>query len=205
MANLITLLRFPLLFLFILFLYFGSATLQLWSVPFIILIILMDTLDGLIARHRDETSLLGSVLDIATDRTLELLLWVVFADLRLISIWVPLIVITRGTTVDAVRAVGMRQGQAAFEQQSSPIGRFLVSSRFMRFAYGLVKGAAFASLTLTLGLRTASSGYVTPVHTTALAFTWTSVLVCLLRGIPVLLEGFRKLSRGREPRNDKVG
>lgn len=198
MANFITLLRFPLLFLFIFFLYFGSANLQYWSVPFIILIILMDTLDGLIARRRDETSLLGSVLDIATDRTLELLLWVVFADLKLISVLVPLIVITRGTMVDAVRAVGMRHGKAAFEQLSSPLSNFLVSSRFMRSSYGVVKGVSFSLLTLTLAMQSAGSPAAGNAHLLALIFTWISVAVCLLRGIPVLIEGFSILS-GRDP------
>ena len=80
MANVITLLRFPLLFTYIGLLYFGDATTQMWCVPFIVIIILMDTLDGVVARSRGETSLLGSVLDIATDRTLEFILWIVLCQ-----------------------------------------------------------------------------------------------------------------------------
>ncbi len=194
MANLITLLRFPLLFIYIACLYFGSASIKLWCVPFIIFIIFLDTLDGIIARAKQETSLLGSVLDIATDRTLELLLWVVFADLGLISILVPLIVITRGTTVDAVRAVGMRSGKSAFEQLESPLSNFLVSSRLMRSTYGAVKTISFSLLTLVLGLESMQSAYVTQVRTLAVIFTWISVVVCLLRGIPVLIEGYSKLN-----------
>jgi len=128
----------------------------MWCVPFIIIIILMDTLDGIIARSRGETSLLGSVLDIATDRTLELVLWVVFADMNLIPVCIPLVVIARGTMVDAIRAIGMRQGKAAFEQLKSPISKFLVSSRTMRSTYGVAKAIAFSTLTLNLSLRTAN-------------------------------------------------
>ncbi len=190
MANIITLLRFPLLFLYIGLLYLGGASVQMWCVPFIIIIILLDTLDGIVARSRNETSLLGSVLDIATDRTLELVLWVVFADLNLISILVPIIVITRGTLVDAIRAIGMREGKSAFKQLKSPISQFLVSSRFMRATYGIVKAVAFAVLTLNLAFRTANSGWETLVHIAALAFTWISVAICLLRGFPVLIEGY---------------
>lgn len=190
MANLITLLRFPLLFIYILFLYYGNTSIKLWSVPFIIFIVFMDTLDGVIARAKGQTSLLGSVLDIATDRTLELLLWVVFADLGLISILVPLIVITRGTTVDAVRAVGMRHGTSAFEQLKSPLSNFLVSSRMMRSTYGAVKTISFSLLTLVLALESMQSVLTAQIHVLAIIFTWISVAVCLLRGIPVLIEGY---------------
>jgi CDP-diacylglycerol--glycerol-3-phosphate 3-phosphatidyltransferase len=193
MANLITLLRFPLLFVYVALLYYGNATVVFWCVPFIVLIILMDTVDGIIARARNEVSLLGSALDIATDRTLEIILWVVFSDLDLIPVLVPLIVITRGTTVDAVRAVGMSTGKAAFDQVRSPISRFLVSSKFMRSIYGTLKGFAFAFLTLDLGLHRLGSPWIDTVHTITLVLTWLSVAVSLARGIPVLVEGYSLL------------
>lgn len=150
----------------------------------------MDTLDGMVARSRGETSLLGSALDIATDRTLELVLWVIFADLNLISIFFPIIVITRGITVDAIRAVGMREGKPPFEQLRLPISEFLVSSRVMRSIYGVTKAIAFSTLTLNLSLQNTSSPWTSPVQFTALFFTWASVILCLLRGFPVLIEGF---------------
>ena len=190
MANTVTLMRFPLLFVFVAFLYTGNATIILWSVPFIILIIMLDMFDGMIARLRGEVSLLGSVLDIATDRSLEIILWVVFAHLGLIPIVIPIIVITRGTTVDAVRAIGMRNGQAAFDQVKHPISRFLVSSRWMRNSYGIVKTAAFTLLTLSLGLETLESPWYTPTYNTALVFSWVSILYTIVRGLPVLIEGY---------------
>ncbi|MBC8507950.1 MAG: CDP-alcohol phosphatidyltransferase family protein [Anaerolineales bacterium] len=193
MANFITLLRFPLLFVYVALLYTNNAILQFWCVPFIVFIILMDMFDGLIARARGEVSLLGSVLDIATDRTFEIILWVVFAHLGLIPIVIPLIVITRGTTVDAVRAVGMKDGLAAFEQVRHPISRFLVSSRFMRDSYGIAKGFAFAFLTLNLGLRTSGSDWESTVHFAALILSWLSITFTIARGLPVLIEGYRFL------------
>ena len=195
MANLITLLRFPLLFVYVTLLYTDNPSLQFWCVPFIVFIILMDMFDGLIARALGEVSLLGSVLDIATDRTFEIILWVVFAHLGLIPIVIPLIVITRGTTVDAVRAVGMKDGLAAFEQVKHPISRFLVSSRFMRDSYGIAKGFAFAFLTLNLGLRTLGSEFESGVHIAALALSWLSIAFTIARGLPVLIEGYRFLNK----------
>ncbi len=193
MANFITIARLPLLFLYLGTLYYGNQNLLYWNVPFIIAIFLLDTLDGWVARKLGEASLLGSVLDIATDRTLEYVLWVVYAQLGLISILVPIIVIIRGTSVDAIRSVGMKSGVSAFDQIQSPINKFLVSSRFMRAFYGTVKGAAAALLTLAFALESALPTWFNLVHTTGLIFTWISVLVCVLRGVPVLIDGFRKI------------
>ena len=194
MANIITIARFPLLLIYLLLLYFGNTSLQLWNVPFIVIIFFLDTIDGWVARKRDETSLLGSVLDIATDRTLEYVLWVVYAHLGLISVAVPLIVLTRGVSVDAVRSVGMKTGFTAFDQIKSPLNRFLVGSRFMRAFYGTVKTIAAGFITLTIPLMNSGSSWSKPVYTAGLVFTWISVITCLLRGFPVLVEGIQTFS-----------
>jgi len=193
MANLITVARFPLLFLYLAVLYYGNQNLQYWNVPFIVIIFLLDTLDGWVARRRGEDSLLGSVLDIATDRTLEYVLWVIYAHLGLIPVIVPIIVLIRGTTVDAVRSVGMKSGKSAFEQIQSPLNRFLVGSRFMRALYGISKGTTATALTLAYAFSLDSSGWFNPIYQIGLAFTWLSVFLCLIRGIPVLIEGVRSL------------
>lgn len=197
MANIITIARFPLLFIYLAILYYGNPVSLYWNVPFIVVIFMLDSLDGWVARKRGETSLLGSVLDIATDRTLEYVLWVVYAHLGLIPVVVPIIVLLRGTTVDAVRAVGLKSGLSAFDQIESPLNRFLVSSRFMRALYGFAKGAAAGFLTLAYALQSQGSSYYQPGYVTALAFTWLSVGLCVIRGIPVLVEGIQKLGESQ--------
>ena len=194
MANLITIARFPLLFLYLAALYYGNQNMLYWSVPFILFIYSLDSLDGWVARRRGESSLLGSVLDIATDRTLEYVLWVIYAHLGLIPVIVPIIVLIRGTTVDAVRAVGMKSGKSAFEQIQSPLNRFLVGSRFMRAFYGLAKGAAAGFLTLAYALPE-SGEWFGLIYQTGIIFTWVSVFLCLIRGVPVLVEGVKSFSR----------
>ncbi len=195
MANIITITRFPLIFIYIAILYYGGETLAYLNVPFILLIFMMDSLDGFVARRRGETSLLGSVLDIATDRTLEYLLWVVYAHLGLIPVLVPLIVLIRGTTVDAVRSVGMKQGLTAFEQIKSPLNQFLVGSRFMRAFYGTAKSTAAGLLTLVHALKEAPLEWYNLAYQAALLFTWVSVATCVIRGVPVLIEGIKDLQR----------
>lgn len=103
MANAITLSRFPLLFLYIALLYTENPTIIFWCVPFVVFISLMDMFDGIIARRFGEVSLLGSTLDIAVDRAFEIILWVVYANLKLVPVIIPIIVITRGTLTDAIR------------------------------------------------------------------------------------------------------
>jgi phosphatidylglycerophosphate synthase len=188
MANLITLLRFPFLFIYAGLLYTRNPNVIFWCIPLIVFITLMDTFDGLSARARGEVSLLGSTLDIAVDRAFETILWVVYAHLNLVPIVIPIIVITRGTLTDAIRSVGMSTGEAAFDQVKHPISRFIVSSRFMRDSYGIIKGFSFAILTLALGLRVLDHNWSGWVHIVALTFSWVAISLTIIRGLPVLIE-----------------
>ena len=193
MANIITIARFPLLFIYLGILYYGNQTLMFWNVLLIFIIFNLDSLDGWVARKLNEASLLGSVLDIATDRTLEYVLWVVYAHLGLIPVLVPIIVLVRGTAVDAVRSVRMKSGLRAFDQIQSPLSKFLVSSRFMRAFYGIAKGSAAALLTLASALQSNFGPWPNLVYQTGLIFTWLSVCLCVIRGLPVLIEGIKKI------------
>ena len=83
MANLITLLRFLLLFLLVAMAYWASPHLQMINAPLLVLIIALDGLDGWVARRRGETSVFGSIFDIAVDRVVENVLWIVLGDLGL--------------------------------------------------------------------------------------------------------------------------
>jgi hypothetical protein len=87
----------------------------------------------------------------------------------------------------------MKEGVSAFEQLQSPISRFLVRSRFMRALYGTVKAAAAGFLTLFYALRSTGSSCTSLIYLLAVAFTWISVIVCVLRGLPVLSEGIKSI------------
>jgi len=162
-------------------------------VPFVVLITLMDMFDGIIARKFGEVSLLGSTLDIAVDRAFEIILWVVYAQLGLISVIIPIIVITRGTLTDAIRAVGMSKGKAAFDQLRHPVSQFLVSSRFMRNIYGFIKGTAFAFVTAAWGFICLEHPWDGWVHVVARILAWITITLTILRGLPVIIEGYSLL------------
>ena len=193
MANAITLSRFPLLFIYIALLYTKNPTIIFWCVPFVVFITMMDMLDGIISRKFGEVSLLGSTLDIAVDRAFEIILWVVYANLKLVPVVIPIIVITRGTLTDAIRAVGMSTGKAAFDQVRHPISRFLVSSRLMRNVYGAIKGAAFAFVTAAWGFICLQHPWSDWVHISSLILAWMAITLTILRGLPVIIEGYSLL------------
>src|ERR687895_2892168 len=152
LANWITLSRFPLLLATVLILYFGSPLARLAGVALLFVALMLDTVDGVVARKRGETSLFGSVLDIAADRTYELVLWVCFADLRMIPVAIPLIIISRTTLTDALRSIGVGQGTAPFAQHRTALGRWLVGSMVMRTGYAVSKVVTFCGLALVLAL-----------------------------------------------------
>jgi CDP-diacylglycerol--glycerol-3-phosphate 3-phosphatidyltransferase len=202
MANAITLSRLPLLVAVVLMLVLGSPGVQVATALVVLLLILMDSLDGIVARRRHEEGMLGSKLDIAVDRVVELVLWVTYAQLGVISLAIPIIYIIRGTLVDTVRSFSLVWGETSFGMMQTKWGRRLVAGGFMRTLYGGVKLLAFCTLALGLGLGNAWSG--TPraaqagtVRGLAIALSWTATGVCLIRGAPVLVEA-RHLLRDLE-------
>jgi hypothetical protein len=56
-ANVLTLSRFPMLLIFILMVYFGNSTIQIGSVIFLFLALMIDTIDGPIARRTGKANL----------------------------------------------------------------------------------------------------------------------------------------------------
>ncbi len=197
LANWITLSRFPLLLITVLILYFGSPWIRLAGVGLLFLGLMLDTVDGMVARKRGETSLFGSVLDIAADRTYELILWVSFADLEMIPVAIPLIIIARTTLTDAFRSIGVGQGTAPFAQHRTALSRFLVGSSWMRTGYAVTKVATFCGLALAQAFSGFSPGTaaarMVPSMMAGLRVTaWLAVLFCIFRGLPVIISSLRR-------------
>jgi CDP-diacylglycerol--glycerol-3-phosphate 3-phosphatidyltransferase len=199
MANVITLSRLPLLVGVVILLYGGSPWVQIATAGLVVVLILMDTLDGVVARRRQETGILGSKLDIAVDRAVELVLWVTYSSLGLISVAIPIIVIIRGTMVDAVRSFSLMWGETSFGMMKTKWGQRLVASGFMRTLYGITKALAFCTLALGLGLRglwagTPQAAWAEAVLVFAVVMSWIATAICIIRGAPVLIEARSLLS-----------
>lgn len=196
MANFISILRMFLGFGVVALLFWDATKQYYWhAILLTALIIWMDGLDGYVARKLNECSPAGAVIDILSDRVVELIYWMAYAQLGWVSIWVPIIVMTRGIWVDGMRSLALQQGYTAFGESSMmqhPLAVLLVSSRFSRWTYAFSKAIVFVlliaanslifSVTLTTQLKMISEVLV-----------WVVVIFCLLRGLPVLVEGQRFL------------
>jgi len=203
-ATWITLSRFPLLLASMLALYLGSPAVQLAGVAVLLVGLLLDTVDGIVARRTGQASLFGGVLDIAADRTYELVLWVGFANLGLIPTWVPFVILTRTTLTDAVRSLGVGQGTAPFDQHRTALGRFVVRSSAMRVAYSAGKVTTFCGLGLVRALDgfpagSMAAGIAPPLTAGVTVALWGTVLLCLVRGVPVIVGGARRHLAGLIP------
>lgn len=197
LANWITLSRFPLLLTNILILYLAPPPFRLFGVVLLLIGLGLDTVDGMVARRRGQMTLFGSVLDIAADRTYELVLWTVFADLRLIPVVIPLVVIARATLTDAFRSIGVGQGIAPFDQHKSKLGRFMVGSPFMRTGYSISKIVTFTALTLAQALggypaNTTLGAAAAPLLRAGQAIAWVALVFCVFRGLPVIISNLRR-------------
>ncbi|GBE10997.1 CDP-alcohol phosphatidyltransferase [bacterium BMS3Bbin12] len=192
MANLITTARFLLLYLLVWMAYRAPPAWQLLDAPLVVVIFVLDGIDGYVARRRGESSLFGSVFDIAVDRVVENVLWLVLGDLGLVPIWIAILFVTRGFLVDSIRSRGAARGETPFGMMRSPLGRFLVAGHFMRGTYGVVKATAFAWLLMIQpwpmlfpALWAQWSGVLQGIGH---GLAYLAVLFSLARGLPVMAE-----------------
>lgn len=188
LANIITLSRLPLLFLFLVLLLSTSMALRILGFFLLIILFLMDWFDGYVARRRHEVTELGAVLDVALDRAVENILWVVFLSIHLVPLWVPILFLCRSFIVDSLRGVALRHGQSVFGMMHSSWGKFLVASRFMRALYGFAKAWIFCQLTLTYAISMQHPQYLPKLQAVNQCLTYFVSALCVARGLPVLYD-----------------
>ncbi|HOK23526.1 MAG TPA: CDP-alcohol phosphatidyltransferase family protein [Candidatus Hydrothermia bacterium] len=155
---------------------------------FIVLIIFTDFLDGFLARKFGVESSIGAVLDIMGDRIVEFIFWIFYASKGLLSFWFPVIVISRDVIVDTVRQSAFSQGIKPYEIHNNKISKFIVTSGYFRTGYALSKAAAFTLL--GIDLLTIHGELNFNIHGTALAFSWIALIICIVRGLPVVVEAW---------------
>ena len=209
MANLITLSRLLLLIVVVLIAYQPYSYWHIVNVALLILVFVSDGLDGYVARKRGEASVFGAMFDIASDRITELTMWIVLVDLGIVPVWVPLVFIIRGTIVDTIRANQVTTAhETPFSMLQTPLGKWLVAGKFMRIFYAALKATTFCWLLLIQPL---------PVLLPAIWPDWSwllegignvlvylSVLTCVIRGLPVIMEFAYKEKDNFAPRRVKL-
>lgn len=193
MANFITMIR--VFFSFIVVLLLMCQTQSCYIAAFILtaIVIWFDGLDGYVARKFNEASKFGAMLDILCDRIVECIYWIVFAAMGWVTMWMPIIVVTRGLITDGLRSLAMEQGYTAFGSSTmmqTKLGKFIVASNFCRFTYAVTKALAFALMILAYvpGGLNGVSQIIAPY---AYGCAYIAVVFCVVRGIPVILESDR--------------
>ncbi len=200
LANTITLARLPLLLLLVVFLFVPLWSVRLLGLGLLIILYLLDWFDGYVARLRNEVTEMGAVLDIALDRAVENILWITFMYLGMVPLWVPIVFLIRSFIVDGIRGVALAQGKSGFGMMHSPVGRFLVASRFMRAFYGLAKAVVFCVLYLTQVLALENPKILVTLQPLNQGLIFLAVGLCIIRGIPVVLDGRVYFTAGKKQR-----
>lgn len=193
MANTITLVRLLLLFLVLWLVHWTTGWLKLATMVLLIIVFVSDAFDGYVARKFNESSAFGAMFDIAVDRITELALWVVYASLGMVPVWMPVVFIVRGSLVDAIRAQqSTATGKQPFELANHPLAQWLVAGRFMRGFYAAMKGIAFCWLLLSQGVADLAPGFWEGwgwlMNAIGTVLIYTIVILCILRGMPVIVE-----------------
>ena len=206
MANLLTILRILLSIFAIELLFSGNPAFSVSAFILTLFVIMLDGLDGYIARKFNETSKFGSVFDILGDRIVENLYWIAFALIGSVAVWVPMAVVTRGILTDGLRSIALSKGYTAFGDSTMMKNKFcflLAASRFSRAVYGIAKALVFLFLiaayipnlqyydAVSLDVFVKYARLQPYLIKTADILVYVTVGMCIIRGIPVIFESKR--------------
>lgn len=189
-ANIVSLSRIFIAFVAIGLLFITTTCAYVWALVLTIIAFAMDGVDGYIARKYNQSSELGSVLDIMGDRIVEASFWIVFAVMGLLPVWFPIVCVTRAFTTDSIRSVALSKGMTAFgdkSMQSTAWGKFICSSKFMRISYAVAKVAAFVLL-IFAKIPALPVEIADTTMTVAVVISYIAIIFCVVRAIPVVAE-----------------
>ena len=182
-----------------------GAWANLTAVALTAVAIALDALDGHLARKKNLASPVGAQLDILGDRMIENVYFTYFAVAGMVSLWLPILFFARGAATDFLRGLAMKAGHSGWGANAmlqTWWGRALVASRWSRGSYAAMKCLCFCYLGLELALTRGPVAMVGEIagdargmiRLGAHVLTWLTAGFCLLRGLPVLLEGWRYVS-----------
>jgi len=203
--NKITLLRVGVGFLAV-GLFGRSAWMNLLAVALTVTAIALDALDGHIARTKKMATPEGAQIDILGDRMIENMYFTYFAVVGMVSLWLPMLFFARGAATDFLRGLAMKAGHSGWGANAmlqSRWARALVASRWSRGAYATLKCLCFCYLGLELALTRGPVALLGPVNVDlhaairagAQLLAWMTAVFCVVRGLPVLLEGWKYFAR----------
>lgn len=197
---------------------FGRGTwANLFAVALTVAAIALDALDGHLARKKQMATPLGAQLDVLGDRMIENVYFTYFAVVGMVSLWLPVLFFARGAATDFLRGLALKAGHSGWGASGmlqTWWGRALVASRWSRGLYAAMKCICFCYLGLELALTrgpvallgTVAGDTHMTIRATAQVLTWATAVFCVVRGLPVLIEGWKYFVRatGVAPRKNKL-
>lgn len=178
---------------------------NLTAVALTVAAVALDALDGHIARRRNLATPVGAQIDILGDRLIENVYFTYFAVVGMVSLWLPVFFFARGAATDFLRGLALRAGHSGWG--ANPLlqtwwGRTLVASRWSRGLYAAMKCLCFCYLGLELALTRGpvallgdlSENAQLTIRTGALTLSWATAAFCLVRGLPIVWEGWRHVA-----------
>ena len=192
LANIITLSRIFMVFMVCVLLFRNTYSSYIQALILTAFLMWFDGLDGYVARKFNISSKLGALLDIMGDRIVENVFWITFCALGWINVAIPIIVLSRGIITDSLRTLAFEKGYTAFgstTMMQGKIAKFIVASNFCRFTYAVCKAIAF--FFLIAGHIPHQFAYQETILQVGIICAIISVIYCVLRGIPVVIESKR--------------
>src|SRR6266403_781163 len=191
-----------------------GAWMNLLGVALTVAAIALDALDGHIARRRKMATPVGAQLDILGDRVIENMFFTYFAVVGMVSLWLPMLFFARGAATDFLRGLAMKAGYSGWGANAllqSGWAKALVASRWSRGLYAAMKCACFCYLGLELALTHGPVALIGElaadarmlISTGGQVLTWATAGFCFVRGLPVLLEGWKYFADGVVARGGK--
>ena len=193
-----------------------GAWANLLAIALTVATIALDALDGHLARKKKMATPLGAQLDILGDRMIENVYFTYFAVVGMVSLWLPILFFARGAATDFLRGLALKAGHSGWGAKAMVEtwwGRALVSSRWSRGLYAAMKCLCFCYLGLELALTRGPvalvSGFGNDFHTMirggAHVLTWATAVFCVVRGFPVLFEGWKYFAGSVQQRRGAKG
>jgi len=182
-----------------------GAWMNLLGVALTVAAIALDAVDGHLARVKKMATPVGAQLDILGDRMIENMFFTYFAVVGLVSLWLPILFFARGAATDFLRALAIKAGHTGWGAGAmlrNDLARSLVASRWSRGLYAGLKCVCFCYLGLELALTRGPVALLGPVsldmhaaiRAGAQTLAWLTAAFCVLRGVPVLLGGWKFLA-----------
>jgi len=182
-----------------------GAWMNLLGVVLTVAAIALDAVDGHLARVKKMATPVGAQLDILGDRMIENMFFTYFAVVGLVSLWLPILFFARGAATDFLRALAMKAGHSGWGAGAmlrNDLARSLVTSRWSRGLYAGLKCVCFCYLGLELALTRGALALLGPVsldmhaaiRAGAQTLAWLTAAFCVVRGVPVLLGGWKLLA-----------